>query len=259
MPFYLRECTTKSNGMNIKMLKAALAGLILPVSGLANAGLIFTEVKAELNATIPNNTYSESILDSVFAENNNITDNLGLLISQSIELDIIDSKNISLIYSHSYKGNNDGLLQSYSLGGSYATFDYFASSTTIVYIDFEDIITGNNAFGIKGLTLLGDFSNSLGSSFTLGAFSGSTSYTLTAGQTYNFTFNFDSDISGLISSFDRTQVSTANFRFETTSVPEPSTLAIFALGIMGLASRRFKKQYTTDSPNQVNHRVLGDN
>jgi hypothetical protein len=27
-----------------------------------------------------------------------------------------------------------------------------------------------------------------------------------------------------------------------TSVPEPSTLAIFALGIMGLASRRFKKQ-----------------
>lgn len=28
----------------------------------------------------------------------------------------------------------------------------------------------------------------------------------------------------------------------STSVPEPSTLAIFALGIMGLASRRFKKQ-----------------
>lgn len=27
-----------------------------------------------------------------------------------------------------------------------------------------------------------------------------------------------------------------------TSVPEPSTLAIFALGMMGLASRRFKKQ-----------------
>ena len=27
-----------------------------------------------------------------------------------------------------------------------------------------------------------------------------------------------------------------------TSVPEPSTLAIFALGLMGLASRRFKKQ-----------------
>jgi hypothetical protein len=29
---------------------------------------------------------------------------------------------------------------------------------------------------------------------------------------------------------------------DTTSVPEPSTLAIFALGIVGLTSRRFKKQ-----------------
>ena len=29
---------------------------------------------------------------------------------------------------------------------------------------------------------------------------------------------------------------------DVSSVPEPSTLAIFALGIMGLASRRFKKQ-----------------
>jgi hypothetical protein len=28
----------------------------------------------------------------------------------------------------------------------------------------------------------------------------------------------------------------------TTSVPEPTTLAIFALGMIGLASRRFKKQ-----------------
>jgi hypothetical protein len=27
-----------------------------------------------------------------------------------------------------------------------------------------------------------------------------------------------------------------------SEVPEPSTLAIFALGIIGLASRRFKKQ-----------------
>lgn len=30
--------------------------------------------------------------------------------------------------------------------------------------------------------------------------------------------------------------------FDTVSVPEPSTLAIFALGLMGFASRRFKKQ-----------------
>lgn len=33
-----------------------------------------------------------------------------------------------------------------------------------------------------------------------------------------------------------------NANASATSVPEPSTLAIFALGLMGLASRRFKKQ-----------------
>jgi hypothetical protein len=30
--------------------------------------------------------------------------------------------------------------------------------------------------------------------------------------------------------------------YRTVDVPEPSTLAIFALGMIGLASRRFKKQ-----------------
>jgi hypothetical protein len=35
---------------------------------------------------------------------------------------------------------------------------------------------------------------------------------------------------------------TDNLTFGVTAVPEPSTFAIFALGLMGLASRRFKKQ-----------------
>jgi hypothetical protein len=38
------------------------------------------------------------------------------------------------------------------------------------------------------------------------------------------------------------QTSVSSVLVRSTSVPEPSTLAIFALGIMGLASRRFKKQ-----------------
>lgn len=33
-----------------------------------------------------------------------------------------------------------------------------------------------------------------------------------------------------------------NIIYQMAEVPEPSTLVIFALGIMGLASRRFKKQ-----------------
>ena len=41
--------------------------------------------------------------------------------------------------------------------------------------------------------------------------------------------------------FDDVRVTTVSTSV-ATSVPEPSTFAIFALGIMGLASRRFKKQ-----------------
>lgn len=41
----------------------------------------------------------------------------------------------------------------------------------------------------------------------------------------------------LLSGSERTQIGTS-----PTSVPEPTTLTIFALGLMGLASRRFKKK-----------------
>jgi hypothetical protein len=40
----------------------------------------------------------------------------------------------------------------------------------------------------------------------------------------------------------RDQSTKYSFTLDVQDVPEPSTVAIFALGIMGLASRRFKKQ-----------------
>ncbi|MFT5298148.1 MAG: hypothetical protein ACI9VT_002594 [Psychroserpens sp.] len=41
--------------------------------------------------------------------------------------------------------------------------------------------------------------------------------------------------------FDNIRFSDDGFASSTATVPEPTTLAIFALGMMGLASRRFKK------------------
>lgn len=49
-------------------------------------------------------------------------------------------------------------------------------------------------------------------------------------------------VKGLDSNESEAIISNNIRRINTISVPEPSTLAIFALGIMGLASRRFKKQ-----------------
>ncbi len=48
---------------------------------------------------------------------------------------------------------------------------------------------------------------------------------------YNYNYTNDSGIGGW-----------GVYMVKNVDVPEPSTLAIFALGIMGLASRRFKKQ-----------------
>jgi hypothetical protein len=74
---------------------------------------------------------------------------------------------------------------------------------------------------------------------------------LTAGLNTNVLFNQQfsfTPTSGLIdvrfqeTSARRVFVFIDNVSLTTESVPEPSTLAIFALGMMGLASRRFKKQ-----------------
>jgi len=80
--------------------------------------------------------------------------------------------------------------------------------------------------------------------------------------TYNFNLDFTTtgikigidgtnifDVSGSFTSgkfgfynYSQSQVRYTGFTQEVSqSVPEPSTLAIFALGVMGLASRRFKK------------------
>jgi len=49
-----------------------------------------------------------------------------------------------------------------------------------------------------------------------------------------------------LSSYD-TDIRGMTFRNSTTPVPEPSTLAIFALGIIGISLRRFKKPFLTRS------------
>jgi hypothetical protein len=74
----------------------------------------------------------------------------------------------------------------------------------------------------------------------------STQLTLTNAPAY-FSFGWD-NIYGIswdpIGNEDSSNIGIDNFSFSEVSqnVPEPSTLAIFALGMIGLASRRFKKQ-----------------
>jgi len=58
----------------------------------------------------------------------------------------------------------------------------------------------------------------------------------------NFKLSFNENIPQYFTGGGSFQIDNIDLNIVTADVPEPSTLAIFALGMMGLASRRFKKQ-----------------
>jgi len=172
--------------MNIKMLKAALAGLILSVCGFANAGLILTQSTA---TTDTNNVTTFDWATIMFTSQYTDTITLGNMLSG---------------YAH-HHGNTD-------LDTMLNVFD----GSTWINVFRADILAGNillsslysspitfTGMTISGIRLTGNYS---------------------VHQMYH-------------------SVSTnMTYTLSGTPVPEPSTLAIFALGMIGLASRKFKIQ-----------------
>ncbi len=197
--------------MNIKMLKASLVGLVLSMSSLANAGIITFTDRASYEAYITN-----SVLDEM------------LDVSQSFNTGGVRSGyswNMS-DYGCVTGGCGDQLSQGMSYDDNY-------------------IWTYNNgSFSFE--------SNIFAFGFDFGSYNGSTSVSLNGYQSQQTStggfFGIASTDSQGFNVIDYTK-STQYGLFDKvtyatqakTSVPEPSTLAIFALGIIGLASRRFKK------------------
>jgi len=194
----------RGNTMNVKRLKAALVCLALSMSGFANAGLIFTDV-----------SYTSS----------------------SITFTV------------------EGDLSGYTTPVSNSSFG-------IEY--YGDIWSGGNTFTANSWSASIFNSFSISHEGNTGVFPG-----LNGGQPYTWSF-YNGDLTGAVVSNKtitltlggnvlNTSAQSPKFDFiwgwaadddkqvtvlhsYTTQVPEPSTLAIFALGIVGLASRRFKKQ-----------------
>ncbi|MBA6293637.1 PEP_CTERM-anchored TLD domain-containing protein [Colwellia sp. MB3u-70] len=87
-----------------------------------------------------------------------------------------------------------------------------------------------------GHNLTGGYAHAIGVN---GAGTHSAGYANNASAYYNGNVNI---LGGAgLSQFKLLELETVTFA-QATDVPEPSTLAIFALGMIGLASRRFKKQ-----------------
>lgn len=211
MPFYSQECIIKGSLMNIKMLKAALASLVLSVSGFANAGLI---------------------------DQSNINGSGGVCGYNSIQCEWIQEIEVGIsgqLLSIDFKINSsatqDGFLNIYDSWSNTASL-----LGTINYTGLT--LDNNNWFNIDVSSL--NLSFEIGDFFAVGiannlGLSGDSSAQYTQG---NLALRYINGNFRDYSDWDLHFVT----HVEPQSVPEPSTLAIFALGIMGLASRRFKKQ-----------------
>jgi hypothetical protein len=197
--------------MKFKFLKTACAGLILSVSAFSNAGLI------TFNGTASDGGYTSlpgSYTEAGFTLTNNSGSNY-----------FIDND-----YATNLNSWDDDVLEFNSLTSSQATL----TADGNINFDFSSAFLGS--FGsAASLTFEGFFAGG-----------GSITQTLSLGLNTRALFNFTgfNNLSSLVISAptDGDYALMDDLTVSASSVPEPSTLAIFALGIIGLASRRFKKQ-----------------
>lgn len=196
--------------MNIKMLKAALAGLVISVSSFANAGLITFSPATTSTVSQGTDLYWNMLSD------NTSTSSLGSVGDFYLSGHGDFHFNTSTSDMVNIGTGTGGYL--FNLGEMIGPNSNFNNSSSFV---------GTTAY--SGIMNLGD-SGIFGLSFQL------------AGQTHYGWVNISED-SGTQSILGWGYESIAGKAVAagvTTAVPEPSTLAIFGLALMGLASRRSK-------------------
>ena len=202
--------------MKFKLLFTTLAGLILTatlLSNVANAGLI----TGNLNV--------DNIHEVFLSTDDNIE---GISISSGSDWQITDVISNNLIagtdyFLHIKANNTDGpaaFLGDFSLVGNDHLFSNNLSEILTNVTDWKVSTSGwNNYVNATGYGNNG-----------VGPWSGNTS-----GVDASATWIWASQVAN-------NQDVYFSVAITATDVPEPSTLAIFALGMLGLASRRFKKQ-----------------
>jgi hypothetical protein len=232
--------------MNIKRLKAALAGLVLSVSGFADAGIIIFDIDASPNAwlTAVTGFSSSTAYDFSLDSDYGITGFDGPLTSAGSSL--VSAGILGDNITMSVTNNGVSTLSLVGVGAS-AGFGNTANSVLAnLFVDSFNILFGNatEAFEFNTLTLQGSGLVDINVTDNGG---GSTLFSnLNVGTGHNF--GILATGGSLISSINIYDVSGGAEGLQgvgttyTVNVPEPSTFAIFVFGIMGLASRRFKKE-----------------
>ena len=227
--------------MIFKKLSAALFGIVMAVSFNANAGLITSNIlNSATTIDFSDQSYQTDVIGAV---------QIGGLVG--IDVTVKSSSNSNGLYFNyngwgmlnngdwgnnrtyvSLNGSNDSILFSFNdgpvsgVGGlvSYARRDN-GGTDDLIFSVFDNSMSLLESINITNLADI------IETGFNGSAFRGIKRNTAD--------ISYFSISGGLANAID-------NLSFEidaqSTTIPEPSTLAIFALGIMGLAARRFKKQ-----------------
>ncbi len=208
--------------MKNKFLKSLVASFALIISGFANAGLITSS--SGITSAYPD--YELITFEELtFANGTNITNQFspyGVNISPELDyLATISRTNGSGAGLYNYAGTPYTTPFSFDFTSTVEAMGFYIVMNTGQNVTFEALLNGSVV------------------------------------ESYNETWSdccaalsFRGFSGGIYDSMRVTMVSGGNNAMEldnlyfatTTEVPEPSTLVVFALGLMGLASRKFKKQ-----------------
>jgi len=194
----------RKNNMNNKFLKATLTGLIFSVTSLFNVANAGL-IEADYSASGDNLAAFDTTTGLTwldFSETKFLTYNQAL--SFSVDFRLASSAEIASLYN-SLVGNASERYDQFEAVGLFNSPDRsaaFVSGAGLVHVTPTGYHPAAFGYGVWN----------------------------------------DADFGG--DSIAMFMVNTQSFQSPTVAnaVPEPSTIAIFALGIMGLASRRFKKQ-----------------
>lgn len=245
--------------MKNKLLKGLVASLALTVSGLANAGILYY-VDAN-NGLVDSALTDLGLTYSITSHSNFLTD----FNSQSWDMVIIDTAGSGISTSNTTAIDNyinsggKSIISHYFYNGNSAlssAYDVAVTSSFSSPLDVHLWDTSHEIF--TGVTGMFDYSDSAGDNGD--RFSAINGAQALAGFTPSITSNdaaivlgnggntiangwlfWDADINPNNTKLISNQVEYLLNGSVAKEVPEPSTLAIFALSLMGLASRKFKK------------------
>jgi len=213
--------------MKIKFLKAAIVGLVFSISSFAHAGLITTNGGSAVGGFSSSEVYGQSFLVGI----DNVLDSVQLTGRST------NGVNQGVIYEL-FKW--DDALNRVVNGSLFTTSGSLIASNSLLDINIMtggwELITGQKyIFSMRHDDANGSGNWGFGASGTNDYIDGGFNYSQITSNRYlnnSWTANH-----GGVSRDLHIQMN-----FSASSIPEPSTLAIFALGMIGLASRQFKKQ-----------------